>query len=231
MFTDQLDVDKRCVIIGAAPIFTEPEVVLDSDFIIVCDAGLVHAQFAGLWYDACMGDFDSWTGPIPKGDFETITLPQEKDDTDLMFAVKYAIEKGFRNFLLMGVMGGRTDHFLGNLAVGAYIAEHGGLCVLFGDEERIYIFKDNALTLSPVKDTVVSVLPLGDRLEHVTLTGLYYPLQDATLRKDFPLGVSNKMIDDTTPPVIEVGSGTAMVIVSKPSPPWYLDPWPINRSV
>ncbi|MBR5279685.1 MAG: thiamine diphosphokinase [Clostridia bacterium] len=215
MFTDQLELNKRCIIIGAAPVFTGHEVISDRDFVIVCDGGLAHVQSAGIHFDVLLGDFDSWEGPIPQGDFETITLPKEKDDTDLMYAVKFAIQRGYVNFIFLGVLGGRTDHFLGNLAAGAYVAEKGGLCVLFGQNERLYVLKDNILTLSPIPGTIVSVLSWGDQLRHVTLSGLAYPLEDATLTNDFPLGVSNVIPRDAQSPTIQIGEGTAIVIVSQ----------------
>ncbi len=215
MFTDTLEWNKRCVIIGAAPIFTGSEAILDTDFVIVCDGGLAYAQEAKIHFDVLLGDFDSWEGPIPQGNFETITLPKEKDDTDLMFAVKLAIRRDYRNFLLLGVSGGRTDHFLGNLSAAAYAAEEGGICVLFGHQERIFVFKDNVLTLSPIPGTTVSVLPWGDRLQNVTLTGLYYPLEGATLTNRYPLGVSNVIEQDAQSPAVHIGQGTALVIVSQ----------------
>lgn len=215
MFTDTLDMNKRCVIIGAAPVQTGAHLITPEDYVIVCDGGLAYAQSAGIPFHVLLGDFDSWTDPLPEGNFETITLPVEKDDTDLMFAVKLACSRGYTNFLLLGALGGRTDHFLGNLAVGAYIAARGGFCALYGDEETLFVLRNNSLTLTPRIGATVSVLPLGDELRHVTLTGLYYPLEDATLTKEFPLGVSNKIAQDQINPVIQIGEGTAVVIVSQ----------------
>ena len=215
MFTDTLQMDKRCVIIGAAPVQTGADLITSNDYVIVCDGGLTYARAENIPFHVLLGDFDSWTHAIPEGDFETITLPVEKDDTDLMFAVKLALSRGYTHFLLLGVLGGRTDHFLGNLAAGAYIARQGGFCVLQGDCETLYILHNNSLTLTPRIGATVSVLPLGDQLRHVTLTGLYYPLEDATLTQEFPLGVSNKITQDQVNPVIQIGEGTAVIIVSQ----------------
>ena len=63
--------------------------------------------------------------------------------------------------------------------------------------------------------TTVSVLPWGDQLRHVTLTGLAYPLEDATLTNNFPLGVSNVIPQDAPCPTIQIGEGTAIIIVSQ----------------
>lgn len=214
MFTDTLKMDKRCVIIGAAPIFTGFCEISPDDFVIVCDGGLAHAQNHHIHFHVLIGDFDSWESSVPQGNFKTITLPKEKDDTDLMYAVRYALSQGYENFLLLGVLGGRTDHFLGNLACGAYIAQQGGLCVLFGEQERLFILKDNTLRLTPVKGRNVSILPLGDEIRHVTLHGLYYPLDSATLTKEFPLGVSNKIANDTEAS-ITIGKGTGVIILAE----------------
>ena len=43
-------------------------------------------------------------------------LPCEKDDTDTVFAVKEAIKRGFDDFLLIGIVGARLDHTLGNVS-------------------------------------------------------------------------------------------------------------------
>ncbi len=50
-------------------------------------------------------DFDSYENPHLEA--ETIVLPCEKDDTEAVFAVKAALKRGFQDFLLIGVIGGR----------------------------------------------------------------------------------------------------------------------------
>ena len=50
-------------------------------------------------------------------DVETIVLPCEKDDTDTLFAVKEALKRGFEDFILIGVVGARLDHTLGNVSI------------------------------------------------------------------------------------------------------------------
>ena len=56
---------------------------------------------------------------------ETIVLPCEKDDTDTVFAVKEALKRGFQDFLLIGVIGGRLDHTLGNVSLLLMLDAHG----------------------------------------------------------------------------------------------------------
>lgn len=67
------------------------------------------------------------------------------------------------------------------------------------------------LTLPPRPGgTLVSVFCHGDRAEGVTLTGLAYPLSDAALTGDFPLGVSNRRLEGR-PAAVAVRRGTLLI--------------------
>ena len=58
--------------------------------------------------------------------------------------------------------------------------------------------------------TLVSVFCQGDRAEGVTLAGLAYPLSDAALAGDFPLGVSNRRLEGR-PATVSVRRGTLLI--------------------
>ena len=109
---------KRCVIVGGADIGRYDRIracLQADDFYICCDSGLKHREGLGIAPDLIVGDFDSYENPHLEA--ETIVLPCEKDDTDTVFAVKEALERGFQDFLLIGVIGGRLDHTLGNVSL------------------------------------------------------------------------------------------------------------------
>ena len=61
-----------------------------ADFIIACDRGYVYARNAGIRPDLLVGDFDSYRGALP-ADVPVLDLPVEKDDTDTMAAVRWAV--------------------------------------------------------------------------------------------------------------------------------------------
>lgn len=68
------------------------------------------------------------------------------------------------------------------------------------------------LTLPPRPGgTLVSVFCQGDRAEGVTLTGLAYPLSDAVLTGDVPLGVSNRRLDGQ-PATVSVRRGALLIL-------------------
>ena len=109
---------KRCVIVGGGEINNVSAIkkyLSENDFYIFCDSGLFHKKKLDISPNLIVGDFDSHEKP--ETNIETIVLPREKDDTDTVFAVKEGIKRGFTNFLLLGVCGGRLDHTLGNVSI------------------------------------------------------------------------------------------------------------------
>lgn len=71
-----------------------------------------------------LGDFDSLAEVPALPHVERV--PVEKDDTDMMLAIKRGLERGETLFHLYGGMGGqRTDHTVANLQALLYLADHG----------------------------------------------------------------------------------------------------------
>ena len=88
----------------------------------------------GVKSDIIMGDFDSAEKPV----FDNIEIfPSEKDDTDLMLAIKQGFESGCDDFLIFGATGGRVDHLLGNIQSLGYILSCGGEGMIAADREII----------------------------------------------------------------------------------------------
>lgn len=78
-----------------------------------------HVQPLGVKPSLIVGDFDSHENPLL--DIETIVLPCEKDDTDTVYGIKQAIARGIDEYLLIGVVGARLDHTLGNVSMLLYL--------------------------------------------------------------------------------------------------------------
>ena len=117
---------RRCVIVGGADISNYDRIntiITSEDYVIFCDSGLKHMQKLAAMPSLIVGDFDSHENPHL--DVETIVLPCEKDDTDTVFAIKEAVKRGFADFLLIGVVGARLDHTLGNIYVLEYLSSLG----------------------------------------------------------------------------------------------------------
>lgn len=203
----------RCVIIAGAPGFTgfSPNA---GDYIIAADSGYRHALSAGIKPDLIIGDFDSLDF-LPDDRIKTVRSPAIKDDTDTFLAVKHALALGYKNFLLLGVLGGRLDHQTANIAACAYIAEQGGICEMRDSANVIYTVKNGKFLLNKKDNCSVSVFSYTEKSTGVTLSGLKYPLHNATLTNTFPVGVSNEFTDETA--TIEVKDGILLVILSNMS--------------
>ena len=201
---------KLCAIISGgrrAPL----DGIENADRIIACDKGYQYAEEAGVRPQLLVGDFDSYTGALP-ADIPILDLPVEKDDTDTMAAIRYAVQEGYSEIVLYCALGGRLDHLLGNVQSAVFAVERGCRVHIIDTDNLLYFFTDGALTLPPRAGWSLSLLSLTDRCENVSVTGVKYPLRDATLTNGFPIGVSNEWEGEAQ---ISVGGGVLLVVMSK----------------
>ena len=169
----------------------------DADLVIAADSGLAAFDAAGLEPDLLVGDMDSvsadvlekYAGRIPEHRLNCI-----KDDTDGVDALDMAIARGAEKITLLGALGGRLDHALANVMLLVRAHRKGAKAEILSESVRISRV-DGYASLSGAKGDTVSLLPLG-RAEGVTLKGFFYPLDQAALESDYPLGISNVVTDD-----------------------------------
>lgn len=185
---------SRCVIIGGAKI-NNPDVVRKylnkDDFNIFCDSGLGHLKALKIKADLIVGDFDSHEKP--ETDTPTIVLPCEKDDTDTMFAVKKGIEAGFEEFLIIGGVGERLDHTLGNVSALLYLHSKGKKATMIDDYSEITVVAQES---EYVEDSFAyfSLLSISGCARGVTVENAKYPLKDAEITCEYPYGISNEVL-------------------------------------
>lgn len=206
-------IGKSCFIFGAGEKTSLYEKPCEGDMVIAADGGLRWLRELRIVPDYVIGDFDS-LGESPVNTSENtsekvMTLPCEKDTTDLYEAAEAGIKKGCKSFFIYGGTGGRLDHTLANIQLLASLAERGLKGIIFGEGYGITAVKNEKITLSGKKGEYVSVFSLTDISEGVDLKGLKYELSDYTLTNTFPLGVSNEFTDKTA--MISVRKGTLAV--------------------
>ncbi len=201
---------KTCYIFGAA--LGEPEIFspCSEDLIIAADAGFLKLKKLGIKPHLTVGDFDSMC-EIPK-DTAVIKHPVRKDDTDTLLAVKIGLEKGYKSFQLYGCAGKRLDHTFANLQTLCFIAENEAVGYLFGEDFIATAVKENSIEFSKERQGNISVFSATTDCE-ISIEGLLYPLKNAKVTYDFPIGVSNEFIGKNTK--ITVHSGTAIIIYQK----------------
>lgn len=197
-----------CYIFGAGKGLPKSFITQKEDIVIAADAGIKSLERLAVKPDIAVGDFDS-LGCMPVCD-EIIKHPVMKNDTDMMLAVKTGFERGYTRFMLYGGAGGRPDHTFANIQTLTYIAKRGGtgLLDLCGFTAAVII--NGGLEFSKSAKGTVSVFALSETAENVSLSGLLYPLKNASLQSGFPLGVSNEFTGK--PSSVKIGKGTALVI-------------------
>lgn len=200
---------NKCYIIAAGDMGELCPAPEAGDLIIAADAGYLHLEKLGLKPDLLIGDFDSMEFIDPG--CEILRFPVEKDDTDTMLAVKSGLERGFRDFLIYGALGGkRLDHSIANIQTLAYLNAHSARGVLVGVHENVALFSDSAVRFPAEAEGIVSVFAVGGKASGVTVEGLFYGAEDIELDWAFPLAACNKFIGK--PATVSVGSGTLAVV-------------------
>ena len=184
----------RCVIVGGADInnyeFIREHLCAD-DFVIFCDSGLKHLEQLQVKPSLIVGDFDSHENPHL--DVETIVLPCEKDDTDTVFAVKEALKRDFDNFLLIGVVGARLDHTLGNVSILLYLDSLGKIGHIIDDYSEMEIVSDKPVSICD-RYAFFSLINISGCAKGITITGAKYPLTGAEISCEYQYGVSNEVL-------------------------------------
>lgn len=186
---------RRCFIFAAGTFYGLRERPVPGDLVIAADAGYRACQAAEITPDLLLGDFDSMDQPP---DFPNVLRsPVEKDDTDTMLAVKTALQNECKEVFLYGGTGGaRLDHTLANLQALLYLRRRGARGWMYDRDFLWTVIENEALTVErTVEWGLLSAFCLGADASGVDEQGVQYPLKDATLTAEFPLGVSNHILE------------------------------------
>ena len=195
-----------CYIVGAMSLTPDLRPYpTPGDYVIAADRGFDSLMAYGVNPDLAVGDFDS-LGHRPNHP-NVIQLPAEKDDTDMVYALRKGMELGYRRFVLLGGVGGRLEHTLGNLQLLDWLACRGAQGFLAGEKTVATCVRDGkTIAFPPSMTGYLSVFCNSGAAEGVRLAGLKYPLEDYTLTGDFPIGVSNQFMDQEAEASAKKGS-------------------------
>ena len=185
---------KRCIIMGSAKINNYDKIreyLNPDDFFIFCDGGLKHCEALGFTPNLIVGDFDSHNNPnLP---IETIVLPCEKDDTDTVYAVKEAVSRGFSEFLLIGVIGERFDHSLGNISILLMLDSLSKTAKIIDDYSEIELVSKQPVYISD-SFSYFSLLNITGKADGICIENAKYNLTNGTITCEYQYGVSNEVL-------------------------------------
>lgn len=180
------------------------------DLIIAADSGYLNAVSAGITPHMFIGDFDSVLEEEVTSS-EIIKLHPVKDMTDTQEAIDVAISHGADFITILGALGGRIDHTIANIHLLKYAYTKGATAEIVAEDTYITLVTDKIDILAR-NGFCLSLIPLTD-CEGVSVSGVFYPLEKASMPVGNPYGISNEFVD--TSAHIEVASGELLVILCK----------------
>jgi thiamine pyrophosphokinase len=188
----------------------------NADQVIACDGGAETLAKYDLCADLMVGDFDS-LGQQRANELaaawqcEMVTLEVKKDKTDTQVAVELAMAAGAKEMVLLGALGGRFDHALGNAWLLVQCERMGVKAVIYDEQNEIRVTCTVLILPGKVGD-MLSILPMGVNSRIRCTDGLAYPIYDRDLNMGDTLTLSNRY--DAEEALIDVAHGWVCVIRS-----------------
>ena len=162
-------------------------------FVIGADKGALYCYKNGIPMDIAVGDFDSLSEEertrVCSFAKKTVRLNPIKDDTDTAHAL--SLLNDYEEITILGgIQGKRIEHFLAILDL---LANDNRVC-LKDNNSSINALLPGEYLLKKYPYKFFSIFAIEDSL--VSLEGFAYPLENFTLKRLNPLGVSNQIKGD-----------------------------------
>lgn len=190
--------------------------------IIAADGGANHCRRFNITPDILLGDLDSIApANLVKYKEKGIAItqhPTRKDATDLELSLDLAVAKGSQIIWLIGALGGRWDMSLANIMVAASDKYKERKIFLLGQGCSMQILHPGKPHLiSGMPGQKISLLPLKNDVDGVTLSGFEYPLTHQRISFGSTLGISN--ILKTNHAAVQHDQGILLCVLFDPKDP------------
>ena len=210
----------NCILVGAGDLTISEIPIGENDLCIAVDGGYEYCKLLGIAPDYILGDFDSISEKEAEGVAEiakqdedkVIILPIEKDDTDMLAAIKLGLSEGYQSFRIYGGMGGRIEHTIANIQCLLYLKEHNAVGYLMDGTGMILVAKEEEISFQDSLEGYMSMFSMGDKAT-VSIENMKYLLKEREITNSFPIGISNEFILGEKGK-ITVHKGAVMMIVS-----------------
>ena len=166
------------------------EILKDKKNIFCADGGLKYALSVGVVPLEIWGDLDSVDKSLvekaEKMGSRVIEFDSRKDFTDGELIISEMEKRGFEKIVVLGGLGGRTDHLLTNLNLLFKFKN----VVFLSEKEKIFKV-EKKMTIENEEGKTISFIPMSDIVEEITLTGFEYPLNKYTVKRGESICTSN----------------------------------------
>ena len=115
-------------------------------------------------------------------------LPECKDDTDMLAAIKRGLELGYTDFRIYAATGGRFDHTLANIQCLLYLKNHGAVGYLVDGTGMVLVLQNEAVHFRKELEGTMSLFA-----------------------NDFPIGISNEFLGEEAEVSVEDGELVCMI--------------------
>lgn len=176
----------------------------DEKNIFCADGGLKYALDLNIFPLEVWGDFDSIDDSLlekaKKNGSKIVSFDKRKDFTDGELIISEISKRNFEKIVILGGLGGRTDHLLTNLNL-LFKFEN----VFFVDEKETIFKVDYHTEIKNEKGKTISFIPMSDTVEGLTLKGFEYPANNFTVKRGDSLCTSNVVKDNTATVNFNIG--------------------------
>ena len=133
---------------------------------------------------------------------------------DTLAAAKEAMRRGFDEFILVGVSGGRLDHTLVNVYLLVMLRERGKRALLVDDYSEMELVGAEPVEI-PERFPFYSLVNITGTARGITETGCKFPLDNGEIHCGYQYGTSNEVLPGQIA-VVSVKEGLLLLIKDFP---------------
>jgi thiamine pyrophosphokinase len=207
------------IIIFAHGLLNRPEALrltlTATDRIFCADGGAYHALALGLTPEYVIGDLDSLS-PEVISQLETAGVklcryPVDKDQTDLELTLQHAMAEKPDEIVLVAALGGRLDQTLANiLLLSRDEYRSAQLSLVDGAQWATLMRGPQTRIVQGQPGDILSLVPLTPLVKGVDLTGVVWPLAEATLTFGSTFTISNALAEQQA--TVTIAEGKVLLI-------------------
>lgn len=190
--------------------------VQENNFILCADGGLNHLIKINTIPNLVIGDLDSISKDaldyIKANNIHIERFPVMKDETDTHLALNYLIQNKYSEITIVGGIGSRIDHTLGNIYLLKSLLDKKIKGTIINENNIIHLV-DKSIKIIKKLGYYTSIIPITSDGINISISGFLYPLVNDHIDFGSTRGISNEINCDAG--IITINKGEALIIESR----------------
>lgn len=180
---------------GDFPVHERPlKILKEADNLVVCDGAARYGALFGRGDYYVVGDGDSISPELRVSLGDRFVHNPDQETNDLTKAMRFCVEKGWRDIDILGATGLREDHTLGNIGLLADYFSDWGLEVRMVTNHGVFTPINTSTEFESFPSQQVSLFSLSAD-SPLTVEGLRYPINRRCLTRLWQ-GTLNESLGD-----------------------------------